>query len=76
MYSKQLPALLYAIFPHSYTCITGTHNKNLKYTIQQKVMCGLNELRQPEALPVSNTGSLELKADFIPALSAFIFLFT
>jgi len=35
-------------------------------------MRGLNEFRQPEALPVSNTGSLELKADFIRAPSAFI----
>jgi len=31
-------------------------------------MCGVNEFRQPEALPASNTGSLELKADFIRAL--------
>jgi len=62
-------------FFRTHTRITGTHNKNLKYTTQQKVICGLNELRQPEALPVSNTGSLVLKADFIPTLSAFILLF-
>jgi hypothetical protein len=47
-------------------------NKNLKYTTQLKVMCGLNEFRQPDALPVSNNGSLELETDFICAPSAFI----
>lgn len=39
-------------------------------------MYGLNIVRQTKILPISNTESLELKADFMPAPSPFILALT